>query len=230
VSAPPLRRSLFDLEPTLIGHVAPEAEALARRALIVRVLEIPAGPWKPEASAAEGLGHLITGGLLTREVTLMGARSVEPLGPGDLLRPWQEEAVSFVTATFTILAPVRMAILDRDFATRAGRFPGLFEALVERALLRSRFMAVYTAIDGLVGVHRRISALMWTLAERWGVFDEGEVFLPVELHHAAIAGLVAARRPSVSTAIARLQREGTLERVAGGWILRGDPPAVVSGG
>jgi hypothetical protein len=39
-----------------------------------------------------------------------------------------------------------------------------------------------------------------------------------------LAGIVAARRPSVSAALSRLRRDGRLERIDGGWILRGDPP------
>jgi len=99
-------------------------------------------------------------------------------------------------------------------------------ALIDRAVQRSRHMAVYSAIDGLVGVHRRLHALMWTFAERWGRFENGRVFVPIELQHGAMADLIAARRPSVSTALSRLQREGGIERVEGGWILRGTAPSI----
>jgi hypothetical protein len=154
----------------------------------------------------------------------LGSQSVEPLGPGDLLRPWQDDAVSFVDAEITVVIPSRLAALDRDLIARAVRFPGLIDALMDRATQRSRFMAVSAAIDGVVGVDRRLSALMWTLAERWGEVRDGRVFLPLDLQHEDLAGLVAARRPSVSTALADLQRAGRLERIRGGWLLNDDPP------
>jgi hypothetical protein len=119
--------------------------------------------------------------------------------------------------------------LDREFALRAARFPELIASLLDRALARSRYLAIYAAIDGLVGVKKRLVALMWTFAERWGVLQESAVFLPVEFHHSALAYLIAARRPSVSTALGELQREGVLERAEGGWLLRGDPPPPVFG-
>jgi hypothetical protein len=56
---------------------------------------------------------------LIRQVRLMRSRSVEPLGSGDLLRPWEEEAVSFAAADFNVLTPVRLAVLDRELM--AGR-------------------------------------------------------------------------------------------------------------
>ena len=40
-----------------------------------------------------------------------------------------------------------------------------------------------------------------------------------------LAGMVGARRPSVTTALGQLSARGAIERRPdGGWILRGDPP------
>jgi CRP/FNR family transcriptional regulator, cyclic AMP receptor protein len=218
------RVSLLAVDPELRDAIPPEVVDVARRALHVELVARPPGPLELELESAEKcLGVLVAEGLLTRTVELGGSHSVEPLGPGDLLRPWQEDAVSFVQTTFSVLTPTRLAVLDGAFVRRALHFPPVVECLIERATRRSRFMAVSAAIDGLVGVHRRVLALMWTLAERWGTIENGEVFLPIELQHEHLAGLVAARRPSVSAALGRLRSEGRLERVRGGWILRGDP-------
>jgi CRP/FNR family cyclic AMP-dependent transcriptional regulator len=221
-----VRGSLLDLDPTLTDAIDPEQLELARRGLPVGVLALAPGPWEYAREQSDCFGCLIGDGFMIREVDVMRSRSVEPLGPGDLIRPWEEEAVSFAVAEFTVLTPTRLALLDRGFVRRAGHFPGLVEALAERAIRRARYLAVYGAIDGLVGVHRRLVALMWTLAERWGTLSGDAVFLPIELNHSAIAGLIAARRPSVSTALSRLQREGVLERVPGGWMLHGAAPGV----
>jgi hypothetical protein len=45
------------------------------------------------------------------------------------------------------------------------------------------------------------------------------------LTHALLGDLVAARRPSVSTALGRLTEAGVVRRVGDAWILSGDPPA-----
>jgi CRP-like cAMP-binding protein len=218
------RVSLLAVDSALAGAIPPDRLDLARRALPVEIIDLEPGPWEYADGPTNGLGYLIGDGFLIREVRLMRSRSVEPLGPGDLIRPWEEEAVSFAVAHFQALTPTRLAVLDQEVMRRAGHFPGLLDRLAERAIRRARYLAVFGAIDGLVGVHRRLIALMWTLAERWGTVREGAVFLPVELQHSDLAGLIAARRPSVSSALGRLQREGQIERVPGGWLLKGQPP------
>jgi hypothetical protein len=218
------RASLLAVDSTLAAAIPPDRLDLARRALPVGIIDLEPGPWEYADTPTDGLGYIIGNGFLIREVRLMRSRSVEPLGPGDLIRPWEEEAVSFAVAHFQVLTPTRLAVLDEEVMRRAAHFPGLLDRLAERAIRRARYLAVFGAIDGLVGVHRRLIALMWTLAERWGTIRDGAVFLPIELQHSDLAGLIAARRPSVSSALGRLQREGLIERVPGGWLLKGQPP------
>jgi CRP/FNR family transcriptional regulator, cyclic AMP receptor protein len=224
------RQPLFEVDPSLAASVASEHRELAHRALMAEVVELPTGNWSPRDFASNGAATYLLGtGLMLRRVALLGAHSIEPLGPGDLVRPSQEDAVSFVQAQLTVAVPARLAILDDQLLGRAVRVPGLFEALVDRATRRSRFMAVSAAIDGIVGVRRRLHALMWTLAERWGEVRDGGILVPLDLSHSDLAGLVAARRPSVTTALAELEREGALERTAKGWILHGHPPEPAAG-
>ena len=40
----------------------------------------------------------------------------------------------------------------------------------------------------------------------------------------ALAGIVGARRPTVSTALGALRTRGLVERTEDGWLLHGDPP------
>jgi CRP-like cAMP-binding protein len=51
--------------------------------------------------------------------------------------------------------------------------------------------------------------------------------VPVGLPHRTLATLVGARRPSVTTALTGLAREGLVERTAEGWLLHGDPEEVL---
>ena len=50
------------------------------------------------------------------------------------------------------------------------------------------------------------------------------VCLPLALTHTVLADLVAARRPTVTTALTELARQGLIGPVDGGWLLSGEPP------
>ena len=79
----------------------------------------------------------------------------------------------------------------------------------------------------------RLLVLMWSLAERWGRVGPDGVRLPLALPHRTLATLVGARRPSVTTALSGLARDGLVERTPDGWLLHGDPvdvlPARIAG-
>jgi CRP-like cAMP-binding protein len=68
--------------------------------------------------------------------------------------------------------------------------------------------------------------LLWALAERWGRVSTQGVRLPLQLPHRTLATLVGARRPSVTTALSGLARDGLVERTDDGWLLHGDPAEV----
>ena len=67
--------------------------------------------------------------------------------------------------------------------------------------------------------------LLWDLAERWGRVRAGAVVLPLRLTHSLLAELVAARRPTVTTALAGLAHSGLVRTTRGGWVLFGQPPS-----
>ena len=72
---------------------------------------------------------------------------------------------------------------------------------------------------------RRLKALFWHLAERWGRVSGDGVIVPLALTHRILGQLVGARRPTVSTALSELaEREELTRRPDGSWLLRGDPP------
>ena len=70
--------------------------------------------------------------------------------------------------------------------------------------------------------------MLWELAERHGETQGDDGQLDVPLTHAVLAELVAAQRPSVSTALGSLESRGLPVRGAGaGWQVR--PPRDVEG-
>ena len=70
------------------------------------------------------------------------------------------------------------------------------------------------------------AALLWHLADRFGRVRPDGVALQIPLKHATMAKLLAATRPSVSSALVDLASRGEIERLpGGGWLLKGEPPA-----
>jgi CRP-like cAMP-binding protein len=66
--------------------------------------------------------------------------------------------------------------------------------------------------------------LLWHLASRWGRVRGDGVTVPIKLTHSVLADLVAARRPTVTTALSELSKRGAVQPVTEGWLLRGQPP------
>ncbi len=220
---------MLEFDPRLHTGLRADQRELAGRILHVDVIRLEVGPWQvPPFEETLSFGLLIGSGILLRQLHLAGSSGLEPLGPGDLVRPWQSDATSFAESEFRAVTPAQVAVLDRDFAMRAAQYPSVIANLIERATLRSRYLAIYAALCGQVGLRNRLLTLMWTLAERWGERRSGEVFIPLDFSHSTLAQLVAARRPSVTVALGELQREGLLDRVKTGWVVRGEPPAARS--
>jgi CRP/FNR family cyclic AMP-dependent transcriptional regulator len=192
------------------------------------VLRLKRGPWEPDARepSVDHLGLLVLDGLVARRVLVPErGRSLELLGRGDLFRPWQDESASFERLSWTVIEPAAIAVLDQPLAARAREMPQLLEALTDRALRRSRRLAVSAAIANTVGVEERLLLSLWQLTELWGRKAPEGAVLPFRLSHQTLADLVGARRPTVTVALRNLTQRDLLRRgESGHWILVGDPP------
>lgn len=233
-SVPALARAgqvaaLTDVDPDLVRLLSPDRRSTAHRALAVRVVTLSRGRWPVEEMEVDAthLGLLVLDGVVGRELVVDDVTSVELLGPGDLLRPWDEAAQSELLEAvlrWSALAPSRLAILDRHIAVRLALYPEIYSALLERCAWRARRLAVLQTISHLKRVDRRVLTLLWHLAERWGRVTPDGVVVPLVLSHSMLGQLVGARRPTVTTALAGLAREGELARVdRGTWLLTGRP-------
>jgi CRP/FNR family transcriptional regulator, cyclic AMP receptor protein len=128
-------------------------------------------------------------------------------------------------AVWTVMSPLSVAVLDRRFAAEMTRYPEITATLFDRLSERSLRLATTQAISQLTRVDRRLKALFWHLAERWGRVSGDGVIVPLALTHRILGQLVGARRPTVSTALSELADRGELvRRPDGSWLLRGDPP------
>jgi CRP/FNR family cyclic AMP-dependent transcriptional regulator len=222
---------LLDADPDLARGLDPRRVREISQRLVVRTLDVPRGTWTPRQPPAGGslpIGLLIVDGLLVREATVGDHPSAELLGPGDLLRAWEDQDEDILLPRrieWTALAHTRVAVIDHALAVRAAQWPEIFATFVERAARRAERLVIMQAIGHLTRVDDRLLAMLWCLAERWGRVVPGGVLVNLRLPHRTLAGMVGARRPSVTTALGQLIARGEVERRPnGGWILRGAPP------
>jgi CRP/FNR family transcriptional regulator, cyclic AMP receptor protein len=222
---------LLDLDPDLARELDPRRAREAASRLYARSIEIPRGRWSPNSSVLRGtrpIGLLLLEGMLVREASVADHPSAELLGPGDVLRAWDDDDSEELlprSIEWTALTPTRVAIIDHAFAVRAAQWPEVFASLLDRAARRAERLVVMQAIAHLTRVDDRLLALLWCLAERWGRVLPDGVLVSLRLSHRTLAGMIGARRPSVTTALGQLIARRAIERRQDGeWILLGDPP------
>jgi CRP/FNR family transcriptional regulator, cyclic AMP receptor protein len=217
------------LDPDLGAGLDARRRQLAERACLARTLEVAPGPWDAGGVAGSGFGLLVVSGILSRRVVQGECHGAELIGPGDLLRPWDPvgDWASIPTeSSWLVIERARIAVLDADFARRAAPFPEIAQALIRRGLLRSRYLAILLAIVSQRRIEGRLNLLFWHLADRFGQVRGEWVSVPVPLTHHLLSELVAARRPSVTTALSHLQERGVLRREGQGWLVHGPAPAM----
>ncbi|HEV2752644.1 MAG TPA: helix-turn-helix domain-containing protein [Solirubrobacteraceae bacterium] len=242
---------LLEAVPDLSARLDDEARGRVGT-IRVRVVGMEPGPLDVHGLADDDvapLGLLVVGGALSRSVEVGGRRAVELVGEGDLVWPWQDETLAEPAVPLAVVAPrransglvvdalvppdqpaarwgvvtpARLALLDARVAALIGRLPALAGELLERAARRARALAAQLAIAQIPRVDVRLHAFLWHLADRHGRVRTDGVLLPLPLTHELIAGLVGARRPSVTTALGELARRGAVARVADGWLLHRD--------
>src|ERR671910_1107495 len=84
---------LLEADPDLARGLDPRRIREVSQRLFVRAIDAPRGPWTPGRSLNQGsqpIGLLVLDGLLVREATVSNHPCAELLGPGDLLRAWDD--------------------------------------------------------------------------------------------------------------------------------------------
>jgi CRP/FNR family cyclic AMP-dependent transcriptional regulator len=199
------------------------------------VLRLRRGTWRGGELGPANQGHvglLVVDGAITREVVLADSISTELLGPGDLIRPWSPTQMMPLLrqrVRWQVLAETRLAVLNRAFGAALSRYPEVTSTLLDRLNGRAERLATSKAIAQLNSVDRRLLALFWHLAEDWGRMTSEGIVIPLTLSHRLLGELVGARRPTVSSALAALSRDGKLiRRSDDSWLLADEPDATLA--
>ena len=193
-------------------------------------INVSSGPWSNDLPLSDdGIGLLVIEGLVLCRLAIEGRFAVELLGECDLLRPSQpdDQQTLSLESGWSVLEPMRVALLDGQFTRRLGQYPELAGRLFERAIRRSRRLVVNVAIIHQARVDDRLHLLFWHFAGRWGRVRGDGVLLPFRLTHSVLADLVAARRPTVTSALSDLSKRGIVRAIDEGWLLLGDPPGEI---
>ena len=222
---------VLDHDRTLRDLIPREHAEEAAAASIARVIEVTTGAWAAQDhadAARDGVGLLCLEGFVLRKVGMHTSFGAELLGPGDILRPWQQDGDDAVLpsedTSWRVIAPTSFAVLDIRWAMRMAPWPAVGCELVGRALERSLRLATLMAISQHRRLDARLRLLLWKLADRFGVVRPDGVHLQIPLTHEALAYLAVARRPSVSTALGRLADAGELRQDRRRFVLLGEPP------
>jgi CRP-like cAMP-binding protein len=220
--------NIFEDDPQLLAGVSDAVAPSIVEMGEARVLASPPGDVDLALGHSDGFGLLVLGGFLCRQAAVTGRASIEVLGHGDLLRPWEDdgpEALLPLDAAHRALTPVRLALLDRDFAQGVAPWPDVAAAICRRSVERARRLALQLALTRLRRIEDRLHLLLWHLAHRWGqVEPDGTAICSIPLTHDLLAGMIGAQRPTVTSAMVRLVADGLIARHSDGWILYGAPP------
>ena len=226
---------ILEIDPELGLRVPASEISRARTQLTARVKSLQRGRWEvPHDDPDRGrFGFLMIEGVLARDVILAGTTCTEMLGEGDVLQPWvppHEGGLLRYHVLWHVITPVRLAVLDEQFARTLANWPQVMGALLERAVRRTLQMSIHQALLQLSPVETRLLVLFWHLADRFGRVTPDGISVRLRMSHELLGQLVGSRRASVTTALRRIGEHGLIVRRSDGtWLLRGSPPDELAG-
>jgi CRP/FNR family transcriptional regulator, cyclic AMP receptor protein len=223
--------ALLDADPELGAALGPDEFAAARQRVRVVLLRFDEsyvrGKWGAGSPHLAGL--LITEGALMREVRTARRMTAELIGPGDLIRPFEEDGEEDLPIRAEIIwraiKPTTLAAIDGRTLQAAAQWPSIVSTLVARTIRRSQRLAVNLSISHMVRIADRLLLLFWHLAIHWGRVTRDGVVIDLPLSHSHLALMVGSERPSVTTALGHLAKQGLVRRLEDRtWILEGPVP------
>lgn len=216
---------LFDEEPDLIRFLGTADSEQAR------TTQMPVHALTKGDADIRGLferhgafGAFVLDGMLLQSLRLGRHTGLRLLGPGDVLSLTQApHSMLVVESTCRATVPTRLALFEREMLLAVRRWPQIAAGLHAHTGEQSERLVTQLMICQMARVEERLLALLWLLAESWGQVTPAGTLLPFALTHAALGGLIGARRPTVTLALGNLTSAGVLRRQPRGWLLTGVP-------
>ena len=223
---------LLELDPDLGRGLCDADHATATQRLVAGIYDLAPGPWTIPGPATEpgAYGLLVVEGLVGLRTSIADRATLELVGPGDLLQPWVQlgaEVVVPAEAGWRVIEHSKLLLLDRAFAEAATDWPEIAAALMYRLVLRNRRLCYQLAVNTSPRIEERLVYALWALAARWGRVTEQGTVINLRLTHEQLAELIAAQRPSVSTALGKLREQGRIAYGRDGFVLCGEVPGEV---
>lgn len=219
------RVQLFHADADLLSGVPSEKRSRLADVVTVPMRSFPAGRLRTkEMSPPVEWGALVIEGFVVVEISVGGQRTTAVVGPGDLLRPWEEPgAALFDRRRWRALTNVKLAILGGEFGQAVRAWPQIASRLTARLNQRAE-SNIHLASIRRLEVKERIVHMLWHIGHRWGNPRDGHCELPLPMTHELIADIVGASRAKATSAINRLEGRGEITRAAGKrWHLCGEP-------
>ena len=165
---------------------------------------------------------MLVAGIVCGELPLRDHRMLEFHGPGDVVQPPVADHATRLGGGVTLTAIVdsRAILLGPEFIAAAARWPGLMVAVMQRLEEQHERLAVQGVIAHVTRAEHRVLLMLWELAERWGHVTGEGIVLSLPLTHSVLGQLCAARRPTVTVAVSKLESSGLVRRGSdGSWLL-----------
>jgi CRP-like cAMP-binding protein len=223
---------LVEAEPDLVRFLSPDDSEQAREIqLPVHSLGKGNADIRNLFERSGAFGAFVLEGMLLQSLRLGSHVGLRLLGPGDVLSLTQApRSILVIESNCRATVPTRLALLEREMLVAFRRWPLIAAALHSHTGEQSERLVTQLMICQLPRVDERLLALMWLLAESWGQVTPEGTLLPISLTHAALGGLIGARRPTVTLALGNLTSTGAVRRLPRGWLLLGSPHELAAGG
>jgi len=213
---------LLELEPDLAGMLTAEQRSVAAGFRLPLATVTKDSDLTALIVGSRAFGALVLDGLLLQTIHIGTRPALRLIGPGALV-PLNRAADWMPLARSRLLPTdcVGIALLGRPFLVAAHRWPQVVVCLHGRMLEHSARLATQLAICQLPRVQDRVLAMLGLLAESWGRVTPDGISLQLALTHETLAGLIGARRPSVSLALKDLAERNAVVRRDNEWLITG---------
>jgi len=219
---------LLDVDPDFEQLLPVEEREVAGklRLPVYRVLAGDEGADVGELLAqTRAFGAIVLDGMLVQRLRVADQVGLRLLGAGDLVIRTPDANLIVLAESEVLGTPEsRLALLDETVLFAVRRWPAIAVRLLERYADQSQTLAAQLVIGQMPRVDRRLMALMWLLADRWGRVTKSGTHLPLNLTHGTLGALIGARRSTVTLALGELVERGSLAKRQNGWLVIEPPP------